>query len=117
MFPKLTFEEGRKPYNGVNRISTYYHIQCDTYLIVGVFYKLIIPCACIECSSAMDLPWYTYILHKDHRIYSSVTKCKYYPIRGKHNDRVIIGFIDKGTDKEEYKSVHNILLQKIKQHR
>ena len=60
----------------------------------------------------MDLPRYAYILHKDHPIYSSVTKCKYYPILGKHNDRVIIGFIDKGTDEEEYKSVYKILLQK-----
>ena len=36
-------------------------------------------------------------------------KKKYYPILGKHNDRVIMDFIEKFTDEEEYKSVHKIV--------
>ena len=76
MFPKLTFEEGRKPYNGVNRISTYYHIQCDTYLIVGVFYKLIIPCACIECSSCRNMSGHTKMVRPAARLETMVFEDK-----------------------------------------
>ena len=58
----------------------------------------------------MDLPWDTYLVPKYHIIYSSVTKCKYYPIIGQHIDWVIICFIYKGIDEEEYGSVHKNVL-------
>ena len=48
----------------------------------------------------MDLPWDPYIVPKDQPRYYSVTKFKYYPILGQHNDWEITDFIDKGTYKE-----------------
>ena len=58
----------------------------------------------------MDLTWDPYLEPIHHPRYSSVTKCKYYPILGKHNDGVIMDFIDKGIEKEQFESEHKIVL-------
>ena len=50
----------------------------------------------------MYLPCYTYLVPTYQPRYSLVKKWKYYPILGKHNDWVIIYFIYKVTDEEEY---------------
>ena len=96
----MTTAEGRNTYHDVNVILTHYHILCDTYLGLGIFYVIIIYCGFIEFSKAMDLPWYPYIVLKDHLRYYSVKRIKYYQILGGNNDRVIMYFIDKLTDKD-----------------
>ena len=76
IFPKLTIPEGRNHYHDVNVILTHYHILCDTYLGLGIFYVIIIYCGFIEFSKAMDLPWYPYIVLMDQPIHYSGIKCK-----------------------------------------
>ena len=53
----------------------------------------------------MYLPWDTSLVPNYQPIYYSFKTWKYFPIRGKHNDWVIMDFIDKGKNEEEYKSV------------
>ena len=50
------------------------------------------------------------LVPKDYPRYPSVTKWKYYQILGKHNNRVVINFIDKVAYEEQYKSVQKIVL-------
>ena len=57
----------------------------------------------------MDLPWDKSLVPKYQPWYYSVTYYKYYLILGKHNDRVIMDFIGKGRDDEEYESVNKCL--------
>ena len=78
---------------------THYY-RFDTY--IGILWCEIIriPYYFIDCRNYIDLTCETSIVTKDQPIYSSVIKYKYYPILGKHNDRVIMDLIDKGTDKE-----------------
>ena len=52
----------------------------------------------------MDLPWYPYIIPKNQPRYSSVTKFKYYPILGNHNDCVIMGSVGKVKNEDEYEA-------------
>ena len=78
------------PYHGVNGILTHYHLICYPDIGIGRCSIKIIPCYCIDFRSSMDLP-------KDQPRYTSVTKWKYYSILVKHNDWVIMYFIDKGT--------------------
>ena len=49
------------------------------------------------------------IRNKTNRAFLS-KKCKYYPILGKHNDGVIMDFIDKGTYEEEHESGQKIIV-------
>ena len=49
----------------------------------------------------MNLRYYPSLVPKDHPRYSSA-KNKYDQILGKHNDRLILDFIERGSDKEEY---------------
>ena len=92
----MTIAEGKKTYHGVTKILTRYHIICDTYLGPGRFVRRIIPCDWPGFRNSTYLPWDTYLVPKDHPRYSSVPKCKYYPILGQHNDRVIMDLIDIG---------------------
>ena len=71
-FPKFIIVEGRNPYNGVNIILNKYHIICDPYLGIRRCLIIIIPCPCIYIINAMNLPWDTSLVPKDHTIYSSV---------------------------------------------
>ena len=89
----MTITEGIKPYHGVTGILTHYHKICDLYLGIGRYKIRIIPFACIYFISDMDLPWDPYLVPKDQLKYYSVTKLKYYPILGKHNDQEIMYFI------------------------
>ena len=50
---------------------------------------------------------------KDHPRYSSVKRFKYYQILRKYNDWVITVIIKKGTDEEEYESVHKVVLDAL----
>ena len=102
LFSKLAISVGRNPYHVVNRIFTEYNILCYSYLVIVGCSIIRIPCAFIYFMNTMDLTWYPYLVPNYNPIYSSVTKCKYYPIRGKHNGWVIKYLIDKGTDEEEY---------------
>ena len=83
-FLKLTITEERKPYRGVNRISTHYHIVCECYLVIVRFAILITPYYCIDCINAMSLPWDKYLVKKYQPRYSSAIEYKYYPILGKY---------------------------------
>ena len=58
----------------------------------------------------MHLPVYTPLVRKDQLRYYAVTRCKYYIIVEKHNNRVIMYFIRKVTDEEEYVSVQKIVV-------
>ena len=89
----------------MNVFLTHYHIQCDPYLGIGRCSIRIISCDFIVCINAMDLPWGPYLVPKDQSRYSSAKKFKYYPILGEHNDWVIMDFIDKFIDEEEYEEV------------
>ena len=91
IYPKVN------PYHDVNSILTCYHIRYDPYLGIVRCIIRIITCYCIYFRNAMDLLWDIYTVPKDHSIYYSATKCKYYPIIGKHNNWAIIYFIDKGS--------------------
>ena len=51
-------------------------------------------------SDTMGLPWHTSLVPKVQPRYSTVTKFKYYPILGEHNDWVIMNFIKKCIDEE-----------------
>ena len=76
----------------MNVVLTHYHIQCEPYLGIGWCEIIRIPCAFIDCSNFVDLPWDPSLLSKDQTIYSSVTKFKYYSILGKHNYSEIMEF-------------------------
>ena len=65
------------------------------------------------CRDTMGLPCDTYILAKDQLIYYSVTKCKYYPILLKNNDRMIMDFIEWVRDEQQYETFHNIVLYSL----
>ena len=80
-YTKLNIAEGRKPHHGVNGILTNYNIQFDPYLGLGIS-AIIIPCDFIECRNAMDIPFDSYLVPKDHQKYSLVTRFKYYHILG-----------------------------------
>ena len=82
-------------YHGVNGILTCDHITCGPYIGLGGFKIRIISCSCIYCINSMHLTWDSYIVLKYQSRYYSVTKCKYYPILGKHNDLLIMDFIYK----------------------
>ena len=47
IFLKLTFEDGRNMYHGVNRILILYDILCDYYLGLDTYAMIGISCACI----------------------------------------------------------------------
>ena len=93
----MTISEVGKTYHGVDVIWNHYHIKCDTYLGLGRFAVIKIPCACTEFINAIYLPWYPYILTKDNPRYFSVIQFKYYPILEKYNILLMIDFIDIGT--------------------
>ena len=54
----------------------------------------------------MSLPWDKYLVKKYQPRYSSAIEYKYYPILGKYIYWVIMGFIEKGPDEEEYEPVN-----------
>ena len=74
MFTKLTIEEGRNPYHGVNVILTHYYIRFNPYLVIVRCEIIRIPRAFIGYIDAIDLPWDPYIVTKKHSIYYSVIK-------------------------------------------
>ena len=106
-FLKLNISAGRNPYHGVNGILTLYHIWRDPYFVLVRCTIVIIPCCFIEFINAVYLTWDTSLVTKYHQRYSSVTKCKYYPILGEHNYWSITDSIDKHTDEEEYEALQN----------
>ena len=58
----------------------------------------------------MGLLWDTYLVPNYQPMPTSVTKLKYYPILGGSDYWIIMDYIDKVTDEEEYKSVHKMVL-------
>ena len=97
----MTITEGIKPYHGVNNVLTHYNIIWDPYLGIGRCEIKIISYLCIDFINVMDLSWDQYLVPKAQPRYSSVKK-QYYPILGKHNDWVLMDYIDKVTYEEEY---------------
>ena len=86
----------------MNIISTQFRILWNPYLGLGRCDTRIIPYDCIKWSNTMYLPRDPYLEQNHQPIYCSVKKCKYDQILGKHNDGIIIFFIDKGKYAEEY---------------
>ena len=97
---KLTITEVREPYHGVNSILNHYHIICDLYLGLGICAIGKITCDCIDFINFMDIPCDPYLVKKYQTRYSSVKKCKYRPILGKHKYWGIMYFIKRCTDEE-----------------
>ena len=102
--------ERRKTYHGIIDILTHYHIICYPYLGLKIFTILITPWDFNNLLNAMNLPLDPSLVPKYHPKYASVTKRKYYPILGKHIDWGIFYFVDKFRDKEEYESIHKVVL-------
>ena len=94
----------------MNIILTHYHIRCDTYIGINICAIRITPCDFIYFINDIDLIWDKYLVPRDHPIYYSVTKCKYYAILGQHNDCIIMDLIYIGKYEEEYESCHKTFL-------
>ena len=106
-FPKFNISEGGNPYHGVNVILTQYHLICNTYLSIGIYYTIIIPV--LVLNSLINFIYHVIgLVPSYHPIYYSATKFKYYPTLRKHNDSVIMYIIKICTDEEEYESVKKI---------
>ena len=84
----MTIAEERNPHNGLNGILTQYHVRFCPYLGIGRCEIRRMPCAFIDHINSMDLPCDTYLVPKYQPRYSSVIKCKYYPVLGKHDENI-----------------------------
>ena len=75
-----------------------YHIICYPYIGLVRCAINIIPFDFIDCIKPVYFSWDPSLAPKYQTRYSSVRTCKYYPIFGKHNDSLIMAFIEKGSD-------------------
>ena len=86
-FPALPFCGPCSKPHGARGMDKHYHLRFDPKLDNGVCEILLIPCACVACTSMIYKPWISGISSDKQEHYIPVTKCTYWPVFGAFNNR------------------------------
>ena len=101
-----------KPH-GARGLSKHYNFRFDPKLGMVVCEILLIPCACVDCTSMLDKPWISGISSYKQERYKTVTKCTYWPVLGAFNNWNIILLSSKSTSSETFDENHQVVIDGI----
>ena len=112
-FPALPFCVPHSEPHGARGLSKHYHLRFDPKLGNFVCSILLIPYACVACTSILDKTWITGIPSDKKERYKPVTKCTYWPVLGSFKNWNIIQLSQKSTPLDAFDEIHQVNLDGI----